>query len=78
MLQLVTVGELNAILDNNMVPDTQLLPAFWGQERKVSIRKCMEARAKRMREARGRAAETRKRRRLAAEEAGMEGGPVQC
>ena len=45
------------------------------QERKVSIRKCMEARAKRMREARGRAAETRKRRRLAAdsEEAGIEG-----
>ena len=35
----------------------------------------MEARAKRLREARGRAAETRKRRRLAAEEAGMEGGP---
>jgi len=34
----------------------------------------MEARAKRLREARGRAAETRKRRRLAAEEAGMEGG----
>ena len=40
----------------------------------MSIRKCMEARAKRLREARGRAAETRKRRRLAAEEAGMEGG----
>ena len=45
-----------------------------GQERKVSVRKCMEARAKNMREARGRAAQTRKRRRLAADEARMEGG----
>ena len=45
-----------------------------GQERKVSVRKCMEARAKNMREARGRAAQTRKRRRLAADEALMEGG----
>ena len=27
MLQLVTVGELDAILDNNLVPDTQLLGA---------------------------------------------------
>jgi hypothetical protein len=44
-----------------------------GQERKVSVRKCMEARVKRLREARGRAAETRKRRRLAAEEAGGQG-----
>ena len=70
VLQLVMVGELNAILDNNLVP----VHSFWGQERKVLIRKCMEARAKRLREARGRAAETRKRHRLAAEEAGMEGG----
>jgi hypothetical protein len=45
-----------------------------GQERKVSVRKCMEARVKRLREARGRAAETRKRRRLAAKEAGGQGG----
>ena len=45
-----------------------------GQERKLSVRKCMEARVKRLREARGRAAETRKRRRLAAEGAGREGG----
>ncbi len=45
-----------------------------GQERNVSVRKCMEARAKRMHEARGRAAQTCKRRRLAAEEASMEGG----
>ena len=35
---------------------------------------CMEARVTRMREARVRAAETRKRRRLAADEAGREGG----
>jgi len=27
VLQLVTVGELDAILDNNLVPDTQLLGA---------------------------------------------------
>ena len=39
----------------------------------MSVRKCMEARVKRLREARGRAAETRKRRRLAAEEAGGQG-----
>ena len=45
-----------------------------GQERKLSVRKCMEARVKRLREARGRAAETRKCSRLAAEGAGREGG----
>ena len=44
-----------------------------GQERKVSVQKCMEARAKLLREARGRAAETRKRRKLAAEVVGEEG-----
>ena len=40
----------------------------------MSVRKCMEARVKRLHEARGRAAETRKRRRLAAEEADGKGG----
>ena len=44
-----------------------------GQERKVSVKKCMEARVKRLREARGRATETRKRRRLTSEQAGIHG-----
>ena len=44
------------------------------QERKVLIRRCKEARAKRLREARRRTAETRKRSRLAADKAGRVGG----
>ena len=44
------------------------------EERKVSIRTCMEARAKRLREARRRTAETLKRSRLTADKAGKEGG----
>ncbi len=43
------------------------------QERKMSVCKCMEARVKRLHEARGRAAEMRKRNRLAAEELGGQG-----
>ena len=41
-----------------------------GLERKVSVLKAMEARVKRLREARARAGETSKRRRMAAEAAG--------
>ena len=41
-----------------------------GQQRKVSVLKAMEARVKRLREARARAGETSKRRRMAAEAAG--------